>query len=278
MLDPEEATRLRRGAKVAARVEQKAKRAFQDVFAVLEEKMLHALMNGLPPPDFDPTAILLQNAFDAMSAAFTTTPKLPAPDDRKRLAKGLPMKIPSNPRELRVWWDLTRHGKAPARIQAQADAIRKAYLAKTQSIWQRVSQIFRQGGSWNQDDARAAVRPIFAVPQQRANTIVATETTRYYNQVRRVVYDQVPAVTHYLYIAIRDHRTTEWCKTRQGLVYKAGSVELERNTPPVHWNCRSEITPLLPTNPKHKALIDDPKRDPKKAVPKPKPLPKDWNK
>jgi SPP1 gp7 family putative phage head morphogenesis protein len=114
------------------------------------------------------------------------------------------------------------------------------------------------------------------VGAKRGNMIVATETTRYFNQARQAFYDEVPSVTHYLFIAIRDHRTTKWCKSRNGLVFEKGTELFKRNRPPTHYNCRSEIVPLNRFNPRHKAMIDDKSIQAKNN--KMEPLLPGWNK
>lgn len=282
-LGSEDISHLMRGARAARQVEQKTHHAFEAYFRELETKCLLALHDGLEPPKFDVTMILLHNAYNAMHAAFTVIPRVPKEDLRKRLAEYKGTKLPSTPAELRIWWDMTRKNKAPVRIQRLADAIRKAYLKKTQALWQKYSETFRKGSVWNQDEAKAVIKEIFRVPKARAATITDTETTRYYNTARRNFYDKEDTVTHYLFIAIRDAATTQWCKTRQGLIYEKGSEYLKKETPPIHYRCRSEIVPLSPFNKLHAAMIRNPElqRKNKKIGSGPgelKALPKDWNK
>jgi SPP1 gp7 family putative phage head morphogenesis protein len=273
-LDPEDVARLRRGAKAAARVESKALAAVNEAFVALENQAVAALMEGREPPDPDFTGMLLEMAYNAMAAGFDTKPRLPAQTARLA-AKNAPVKMPSNPAELRKWWDLVRWGKAPARIQVLAKKIKRAYLDTVQSLWVRAGEAFRSGAVWDQTEVRQVLQQATRVGQKRARTIVATETTRYFNKARRSYFDQQPTVTHYLFVAIRDKRTTRWCQTRQGLVYEKGSELLKRETPPVHWNCRSEILPLSPFNPRHRALIQDATL--RREARSPEPLPKGWN-
>jgi uncharacterized protein with gpF-like domain len=105
--------------------------------------------------------------------------------------------------------------------------------------------------------------------------IVATETTRYYNDVRHEIYSQSEDINHFLFMSIRDFRTTEWCKTRNGLVYKKEDPLYLREKPPCHWNCRSEMVPLTDVNPRHEKMINDPSIARRNN--KCKPLPPGWN-
>lgn len=266
LLSREDRAFLFRGAKAAQRVENGYLRRIDAIFAALERSAYRALEENREPPQApDIEILLLENVRDSVKAALDTQPRLPARLAAKppNTGKAPAMRIPSNPRELRIWWDKVRKGKAPRRIQALADRIKRAYLDTVQKLWVEHGEDFRQGDEWTKDYARAQIKRAVAVGRNRAKTIVSTETTRYYNEARRGYYDSQPTVTHYLYVAIRDSRTTKWCKPRigrDGIVYTKGTDILERETPPTHYNCRSELLPLSPFNPNHKKLIDDQSR------------------
>ena len=236
------------------------------------------------PLDPDFVTPLMQLVFDAMLAGFSTEPKIPR--DTTKLAAGPKApRIPRNPAELQAWWDYYRSfqnlkKKAPQRILVLANKIRTAYVRKVQSIWQSTSTDFQEGKIWDQVPVRAAVQDALRVAESRAQMIVRTETTRYYNQARINYYDQLPAVTHYIFVSIRDKATTPWCRPypqgRNGLVYKKGSDLFKKNSPPCHWNCRSEILPLTPQFDKRdKQLVDDKSRAAENNHPTP--LPPGWN-
>jgi SPP1 gp7 family putative phage head morphogenesis protein len=256
-LDPADRVRLAAGAKKAQRIESSFQRKLTREFKAHEEALARALLDGKPPPELpaDLVLLLLQNAHDAMAAGFEPAPK--SPPASAKLGALPPMKIPSNPGQLRIWWDKVRKKKAPPRIQKLAEEIKAAYIAKVQEIWTKAGEAFREGKVWTQDDARAEMKAATRVGAKRGNMIVATETTRYFNQARKAFYDEVPSVTHYLFIATRDKATTPWCNSRRGLIFEKGSELLRRNTPPCHYNCRSEIVPLNRFNPRHKAMIAD---------------------
>lgn len=180
-------------------------------------------------------------------------------------------------KRIREQYDLWRKkGKMPKREKAIADNLKKEYLKRIQAAYKKYGEEFRSGEVYTQDEAVQKIKKSAGVTWARAKTIVNTETTRYYNQARKEFYDDAEGVTHYLFMAIRDSRTTKWCKTRHRLVYKKDSLILDKETPPCHWNCRSEILPLTPSNPRHKSYIQD--KGSLRENNSPEPLPKGWKK
>lgn len=175
-----------------------------------------------------------------------------------------------------AWKKWRKKGKAMPRQKAIAKKLKEEYLKRIKTVWKKYSEPFRTGNESDQKKAIDAIKTATQKSYGKSKTIATTETTRYYNEARRSYYDQSEDVTHYLFLAIRDHRTTKWCSTRTGLVYEKDSAYLERETPPCHWNCRSEITPLTPLNPAHKVLID--KASLQRKNRHPEPLPIGWNK
>lgn len=167
-------------------------------------------------------------------------------------------------------------GKLPRDSKIIADGMKKTYIEKLKTAYKEFGEEFRSGKKYEQDEARIKIQEAANVSYARAKTIVNTETTRYYNQARLDFYDDAEGVTHYLFMAIRDSRTTKWCKTRHRLVYKKDSLILDKETPPCHWNCRSEIIPLTPSNPRHKSYIQD--KGSLRENNSPEPLPKGWKK
>lgn len=267
---------LRQGARAAAKAESLTRRRFSKVFDLLESEIYRNLTLGLEPPQPDFEATLLEGVYTAMDAAFSTAPRARLGKNKTPVAKtGGKNRLPSNPAELRRWWDAVRTKKAPKRIQVLASKIKKAYIKTVQKLWVRYSPQFRSGETFNEDEVKSAIRKTVDVPRNRANTIVCTENTRYFNTARIRYFDKQETVTHYLFIAIRDQRTTKWCRTRQGLVYEKKSEYFKRERPPTHYNCRSEIVPLTPFNPRHRALIAD--RSLARANNNPEPLLPNWN-
>lgn len=191
-----------------------------------------------------------------------------------RIPKGF---IPKSLKDLRIKYDLWRkERKMTPRQKKISEKLKKEYIKRIQSVWEKKSEDFREGREFNQESVRDALKQATRTPIARANTIAATETTRYYNQARIDRYSGSEDFTHFLFLAIRDHRTTKWCKDRHGLVYRKDTEIFKLESPPAHWNCRSEVVPLSPLNPKHKKLIDDVAK--LRSNNRCEPLPKGWNK
>jgi SPP1 gp7 family putative phage head morphogenesis protein len=179
-------------------------------------------------------------------------------------------------RELQKLYDISRRGLLPTRIQILAKKLKKDYIQKCQSVWDKYSKDFREGKVADQKLAVKIITKASDGVEARGKMIVETETTRYYNMARRSYFDSSPEVTHYLFLAIMDVATTSWCKTRHRVVYAKGDQVTDLETPPCHWNCRSEMVPLAPLNPVHKKLIDN--RAAWRENRRPEPLPRGWNK
>ena len=193
----------------------------------------------------------------------------------EKLASPPKSQIPRSLKALRILWDSWKKtGKMPPRQRVIAKKLRTAYTQKLQSIWVKYGDEFRSGETASTARAVQAVQRGADVVNSRAKMIVETETTFYYNQARREVYDESPDVTHYLFVAIRDHATTKWCKSRNYLVYKKGDPLLDKETPPCHWNCRSELLPLTPLNPAHARIIGE--KSKQRRNNRPAPLPPGW--
>jgi SPP1 gp7 family putative phage head morphogenesis protein len=211
------------------------------------------LEKGVPPEvdDIDFEDIFTEFWFDVQIEAFESVERFsPIPKRMSKKKRTLKDLI----KERNAW----RKGKyRPKTPKGYAKSLKEDYLKKIKAYWKKNSEDFLSGESYNQDQAFKKLTEDLELGESRANTIIRTETTRYYNEVRKEFYDQVPSVTHYLLVCIRDYRTTQWCKDRDGLVYKKGSKFSWEIPPPCHWNCRSEILPLDPDNPNHKKLIDD---------------------
>jgi SPP1 gp7 family putative phage head morphogenesis protein len=175
-----------------------------------------------------------------------------------------------------LWDQWRKRKKVPPRQQKIADKVKKSYIKKIQQVVKKYQEKIRKGEVIEKKEISDYIRDNSKAESARAKTIVETETTRYWNTIRKNVYDESEDVTHYLFMAIRDMATTKWCKTRTGLVYAKGDPLLEKEKPPCHWNCRSEILPLTPQNPKHKKIIDDKSRWRRNHSPEP--LPHGWNK
>lgn len=108
---------------------------------------------------------------------------------------------------------------------------------------------------------RLLIQETLGVSQARAATISRTETTGAYNTARVETFKQSSLATHCRFLAIADDRVTDICLTRNGIVFPISDAE--KYQPPLHYNCRSTISVLLPKiNPAHAKMIADPAFDP----------------
>lgn len=82
----------------------------------------------------------------------------------------------------------------------------------------------------------------------RLKTIVRTNTTDAYN-TGRLAKMRDPDLDEWVqgvrYEAVIDERTTELCADLDGLVFRKDDPDLDRLTPPNHFNCRSLLIPVL---------------------------------
>ncbi len=280
VLDQDSIVRLKNAADAAQQLEDRWMKKLRQKYDKLNEFVLwHLEEYGEVPKSLGLLDFYMDHSFESLSLGMRTAQTreqetaLPTKAMLARPPKG---KVARSFKDLMTQWDSWRRKKkALPRQKALASKIEKQYLQKVQSVWEKHSRDFRNGSTFTQDEVRAKIIKAAETTYGRAKTIVQTETTHYYNKARRDVYDTSPDVTHYLFVPIRDMATTPWCNTRRGLVYKKGDSLLDKETPPIHWNCRSELLPLTPHNPKHAALINDPSRDRRKV--NPAPLPKGWN-
>lgn len=271
-----EATEILRLSKKQEILERKWQAKMKKYIEGLTQEMLDNLEEtGRLRLDFvDFVPILMQHSYEVSRQGVEST-KTVTPVRAQRLA-GVPKKVvPQTFRELRVWWDAYRKNKKiPPRQKVLAERLRKAYVDKCQEVWKANSQDFLRGDTTSKTEAVDAIVKGADVVVSRGKMIMETETTYYYNKARRDVYDESPDVTHYLFVSIRDFATTKWCKSRQGLVYAKGDSLLDKETPPIHWNCRSELLPLTPANLNHRKLIEDKTRARRQH--KCEPLPPEW--
>ena len=88
----------------------------------------------------------------------------------------------------------------------------------------------------------------------RIKNIVRTETTRAFNEGMILEDDRIReeleedgmdgGIVAYLFQAVMDGREWEGCKARNGLLISAKDPLLKDNTPPLHYFCRSRLTPI----------------------------------
>lgn len=286
MLGPRQAEAVLLSASDVQSLDAEWQRRWCEAIRIKTEEILEnaAKTGRLKLSDVDFSDLAMEHSLAVMKQALDHSvdfvPRVPEARlaaGKKKKAPGPPRaRVPWNFRQLRIMWDHYRKKKViPPRQQAIAERVKKAYLEKVQQMWTQHGEAFRVGEVAVRKEAVTEIMRGADVAYSRAKMIVETETTYYYNKTRKAVYDRSTDVTHYLFMAIRDHRTTEWCKSRHGLVYAKTDPLFTSETPPCHWNCRSEILPLTPHNPRHAKLIDDHERQRRKN--KCAPLPPEWS-
>lgn len=252
------------------------KRSRLEVEAATRKILKNARETGrLALADVDFLPLMMEHSYRVMAEGLRSSERRLPAVRAHHLASPPKGKVPRSLRALREWWDAYRkRGKVPARQRAEAERLKTEFLRLIQKAWRDNSDDFLSGDTARNTQAEEAIKKRAGVAASRAKMIVETETTYYFNRSRREVYDASDDVSHYLFLAVRDHATTKWCKTRHGLVYAKGDPLLDKETPPCHWFCRSELVPLTPRNPAHLRLIQDQNKSRRRHSPEP--LPKEW--
>lgn len=256
LIPPEDLTRLKNASKVAQAVENK--------FALRVEEAINESSNLLSHPDTvvyapDFEAIYAELYFEAYIRSFKQSEKEPKGFRKLALPKMSLKKVMD-------LYDLWRKGLFKPRAATKyGREMKKTYIAAVQRAWTKHSADFRNGGEETKEDIRDAVKKEARTTTARAQTIVRTENTRFFNKARVDYYNHSEDITHYLFMAVRDKATTPWCtpsltngkRGRHGLVYTKGTKVFEDERAPCHWNCRSEILPLNRHNPSHRRIIEN---------------------
>lgn len=297
VLDERDVRRIEDNARAAETIERRWKFKLHALFKQLTERtvaMIETFEGEVPSRQWfdlgnhvfkEVADLFLQHELDTTFIAARTG----SPDFVR--ATSAP-KWPSDTARIRALWDRWRHtGKLPGRTAKQAAAVKVLYIRRIQTLWQKRGKEFitgspptlgfdEKGAYWNPDafdreSVKDAIEAEALVSRARASTIVETETTRYYNTTRLNIYNTMDNVIGYYFVCVRDHATTPWCLSRRHAVFMKGSALLGHNTPPCHWNCRSELLPLSKNNPAHRRLLDDMKlrAENRRFVP----LPPGWN-
>lgn len=273
-LGAREATNVVALAKKQTALERKWQNKLKKRFDEINRKVFSALVDGGNIDDemVDIDDIIMESSLEAMALGVKSTQ---ANIGLSKLAAPPKAVVPKTLKEIRRLWDLYRKRKLPERQRKNIEKIRTAYLKNVQSVWEKYSKSFRAGTTADKGEMIKGMMAEASVGFTRGKMIVQTETTFFYNQVRKEIYDQAESVTHYLFVALRDHATTDWCRTRQHLIYEKGDWLTDEETPPCHWNCRSEMLPLTPSNPNHARLIKDESKHRRNR--NPEPLPPEWS-
>lgn len=269
-LPPQDIIRLKNSAKIAQAVENKFVSRVEDLIS--EARISNP--ESFDVPDFE--NLFAELWFETYIRSFKHAQS--ERDLDKRLAS------PKSLKKVMELYDKWRKGLfKPVEAKKFGKELKRLYIETVQKAWKKYSEDFREGGEQTQVEIRDQIKKSAKTTTARAQTIVRTETCRYYNKARKDYYDSAEDVTHYLFLAVRDKATTPWCapnkingkRGRSGLVYAKDDPLLKKETPPVHWNCRSEILPLNKHNPSHRKLIED--RTIQRRNHECHPLPPGWN-
>lgn len=76
--------------------------------------------------------------------------------------------------------------------------------------------------------------------------IVRTEGTRINNEAMMKTFDDSKLYDEYEYVAVIDRKTSDVCKDLDGEIFKLKDREVGINFPPMHVNCRSSFSVVIP--------------------------------
>ena len=80
--------------------------------------------------------------------------------------------------------------------------------------------------------------------EKQAYRLIVTESARMDNQALLDQYKE-RGVSKYQFLATLDNRTSEICRSMDGLVFNIEDAEIGLNVPPLHPYCRSRIVPYM---------------------------------
>jgi SPP1 gp7 family putative phage head morphogenesis protein len=125
-------------------------------------------------------------------------------------------------------------------------------------------------------ELESRIQKTLGLTKQRAELIARNELTAAYNRGRVTEFQKSGLVTHCRFLAILDGRTSDICRSRNGmLIPMADTALLAANTPGLHHRCRSVLSPVMPAvSADHQAWVEDGDRDPRNRSLVP--LPQGW--
>lgn len=152
-------------------------------------------------------------------------------------------------------------GEEAGDIKEQIDLVSKRFFDDIfGSVEDSVVDSFARGLSegWTREEMIDELMAQLQVVSERdVNTAVRTATTEFFTDARLEVYHEADgAVEAVEFSAILDDRTTEECLDLDETIFELGDPNLSRATPPVHYNCRSNLVPIL-VGDKWKATPED---------------------
>jgi len=152
--------------------------------------------------------------------------------------------------------------KGPKSISNNVKNISSGELVRIQ---QKVKFGLANGQSQNQ--IIGEVMKTTKITEHQARTLTRTSITSTQTlAVQKTLEANKDLIKGYMFTAILDSRTSPICSHHNGKVYE---VDDKRYTPPLHWNCRSSMVPVLKS--KEELLESDSTRVKKKELQKVKP-------
>lgn len=152
--------------------------------------------------------------------------------------------------------------------------LRDAYLKKIRKQYEKIVPLL-ESGEISPREAKQEMLKAWQATKPRVETIFRTETTNYFAKSQTNFYKDDEDIIGFMFDSVRDTSRTEVCRSRHGIIYRPNTSLLEKNTPALHYNCRSHLIPLANTK-ENRKLLSDPQRDPAKR--KVEPLPIGWRK
>jgi SPP1 gp7 family putative phage head morphogenesis protein len=118
------------------------------------------------------------------------------------------------------------------------------------------------GNPISRDELLKRLQSTVNVSRARAQTIARTEVGAAYNRGRLSTFSESKLVTHLIFYAIDDKRTTSICQSRAGMILPVEDKKaIAHNLPPCHYSCRSTIGSLMPQiNEMHRKIVEDKSR------------------
>lgn len=142
------------------------------------------------------------------------------------------------------------------RNRLYTNRLKAAYARKLRQYFARLVPRVTSG-ELTPAEAQAQLQRTVRSTAPRVKTIFRTETTKYFAEAQRAYFDDEPGIIGYLFDSVGDTARTEICRSRHGMVIPMGSKSLlDKNTPPLHWNCRSHLIPMADTPSNRKLLAD----------------------
>jgi SPP1 gp7 family putative phage head morphogenesis protein len=183
------------------------------------------------------------------------------PHGTKKLAKGKwPFGIPKDLTGLeKIFRDKRRWPLIMKRSVAIVNRVRTQYLGLLQKKFQILVPQFRSG-EVTPDQVKEELMKVWQARKARVELIFRTETSTYFGKTQVAFYNSDPDIIGFLFDSVRDTGRTEICRARHGLIFTKehkGELSLSRNTPALHYNCRSHLIALANTKENVMMLRDD---------------------